>query len=277
MKNRTLLSILALFFSLCVFGQENLRLNVCDALTLKGIPYATVKVLNTPEGAYANANGLVLIRANSSDSLHVSCVGYKPAKLMIDTVDTIFLQPIVIALDEVKVSATKRKEKSFGYYNTKKFATFLGGKIHAEYATKLLIPKDYVSYRIKKIKINTRNRKEANPVRLHIYSQGKDGLPEKELLTEDIIINNRIKANDEIDLSRLDLVLSERVLFIGIEWIEAVVNRKIGSKSIGFGLTKQVPEELTYSRTLRDPKYRWRDDFLGPNIIKNLMVSLVID
>ena len=277
MKNWIVLSILVLLFSMCVFGQEKLSLNVSDAHTRKGIPYATVKVLNKPEGAYANDNGMFLIKATRSDSIMVSCVGYKPARLLIGSVDTIFLQPVVIALDEVKVNAKKRKEKSFGYYNTKKSTTFLGGEIRFELATKLFVPKEYVSYRIKKIKINTRNRNEANPVRLHIYSQGKDGLPDKELLTEDIIINDWIKANDEIDLARLDLVLSERVLFVGIEWIEGVENRKIGySTSIGFGYTGQIPENLTYFRTLRDPKYQWRDDLWGSNY-RNLMVSLVID
>jgi hypothetical protein len=197
---------------------------------------------------------------------------------MIDNVDTVFLQPVAIALDEVKVNARKRKEKNIGYYNTKRFAILLGGRFHVEFATKLVIPMECVSYRIKKVKINSQNRREANPVRLHIYSQGKDGLPDKELLTEDIIINDRIKANDVIDLSQLELVLSERVLFIGIECIEGVNDRKIGHfTSIGFGLTKQVPEKLTYSRSLRDPKHRWRDDFMGSNINKNLMVSLVID
>ena len=97
------------------------------------------------------------------------------------------------------------------------------------------------------------------------------------MLTEDIIINDWIKANDEIDLARLDLVLSERVLFVGIEWIEGVENRKIGySTSIGFGYTGQIPENLTYFRTLIDLKYQWRDDLWGSNY-RNLMVSLVID
>jgi len=262
---------------MCVFGQEKLSLNVCDAHTRKGIPYATVKAMNKPEGAYANEYGMFLIKANRSDSILVSCVGYKPVRLLIDSVDTIFLQPVVIALDEVKVSAKKRKEKSFGYYNTKKYTNMSGGKIRFELATKLFVPKEYVSYRIKKIKIETRNRNEANPVRLHIYSQGKDGLPDKELLTEDIIINDCIKANDEIDLTKLGLVLSDRVIFIGIEWIEGVRDRKIGYfTTIGFGMTSQIPEKLTYCRSLRDPKYQWSDDLWGSNY-RNLMVSLVID
>lgn len=69
MKNWAVLSMRALLFSICVFGQENLMQNVCDALTRKGIPYATVKVLNKPEGVYANEEGLFLIKALQTDSL----------------------------------------------------------------------------------------------------------------------------------------------------------------------------------------------------------------
>lgn len=277
MKNSILLSIFCVLISINTFGQDSIRIIVCDAQTRKGIPYATIKIINKPEGVYANENGLFVVKVLKSDSLLVTCVGYKTERLILPKTDSIFLQPTVVALDEVKVSAKKRTEKSFGYYNTKKGTTFLGGRIQMEIVTKLSIPKEYVSYRIKKVKINTRNRNEANPVRLHIYSQGKDGLPNKELLTEDIIINNCIKANDEIDLSKLGLVLSDRVLFVGIEWIEAVRDRKIGHfTSIGFGITSQMPEKFTYCRSLRDPKCQWRDNLFG-SINQNLMVSLVID
>lgn len=276
MKNRTVLSMLALLFSMCVYGQENLRLNVCDALTLKGIPYATVKVLNKPVGVYANEEGSFLIKAFQSDSLLVSCVGYKPKRLIISKTDSIFLQPIVVALDEVKVNAKKRKEKSFGYYHTKKNMRS-GSQIQIEHAIKLIVPQEYISYRIKKVKIKCGNRKDSNPVRLHIYSIGKDGMPDKELLPKDIIVNNSVKMNNEIDISDLNLVLSDRELFVGIEWIE-LYNKPKSSifERIWFGFSNADSDNITYTRTLRDPKYQWRDYLLGSNY-QNLMVSLVID
>jgi hypothetical protein len=261
---------------MCVFGQEKLSLQVFDAHTRMGIPYATVKVLNKPEGAYANANGLVLIIANRSDSLLVSCVGYKPAKLLIESVDTVFLQPVAIALDEVKVNATKRKEKSFGYYNKKKIGS-LRSVIQIEHAIKLTVTPENISYRIKKVKIKCGNRKDSNLMRLHIYSIGKDGLPDKELLPKDIIINNSIKMNDEIDLSNFNLVLSERVLYVGVEWINRNHNPKSGPMNwIWVGFTNSDRDNRTLFRTLRDPEYRWRDDLVTFKY-HNLMVSLVID
>ena len=276
MKNWIVLSLLALFFSMCVFGQEKLSLNVCDAHTRKGIPYATVKVLNKPEGAYANDNGMFLIKATRSDSIMVSCIGYKPARLILSKADTIFLQPVVVALDEVKVNAKKRKEKSFGYYYTKKNMRF-GSQIQIEHAIKLIVPQEYISYRIKKVKIKCGNRKDSNLVRLHIYSMGKDGMPDKELLPKDIIVNNSVKMNDEIDISDLNLVLSDRELFVGIEWIEPYNKPKSSIfERIWFGLSISDPDNRTLVRTLRDPEYRWRDDLVLPKYY-NLMVSLVID
>lgn len=276
MKSWTIFCIVAVLFSITTFGQENLSINVCDALTRKGIPYVTVKLLNKPEGVYANEDGFFLIKALQSDSLLVSCVGYKPERLIIPKSDTIFLQPIVVVLDEVKVSAKKRKEKSFGYYHTKKKGG-LGSHIQIEHAIKLIVPQEYISYRIKKVKIKCGNRKDSNPVRLHIYSQGKDGMPDKELLTKDILINNNIKMNNEIDISNLNLVLSDRELFVGIEWIEPYNKPKSSFfERIWFGFSNADPDNITFRRTLRDPDYQWRDDLLGSNY-QNLMVSLIID
>lgn len=276
MKNGILLFLLAFLVSMYVFGQENLRLNVCDALSQKGIPYATVKVLNKPEGVYANEEGIFLIKALQSDSLLVSCVGYKPEKLILSKNDTIFLQPFAVALDEVKVSAKKRKEKSFGYYNTKKKGN-LGSPIQIEVAIKLTIPPELISYRVKKVKIKCENRNNSNLVRLHIYSRGKDGLPDKELLPNDIIVNDCLKKNDEIDLSNLNLVLSDRELFIGIEWIEPYDKpRSSFYDGIRIGFSNVDPENNTINRSLRDINYQWRNDFKGQDF-QNLMVSLVID
>ena len=279
MKQISLLTFVAIWFTINALGQENLRKFICDSQTRKGIPFATIKVLNKAEGTSANNKGLFIVKALKNDSLLISCVGYKPEKLVLTLADTVFLQPIVITLGEVKVTSLKRKEYSIGYYNTKKKLNLAGGRMQVENATKIIIPQEYISYRIKKIKIRNENRNEANPVRLHIYSEGKDGLPEKELLTEDIIINNCIKANDEIDLSKLELVLSERVLFVGIEWIEPILDRKMDVfKSIHFGFTNQIPGNLTYIRTLKDPEYRWRlmEKFVFDDNV-NLMVSLIID
>lgn len=279
MKQVSLLTFVAMCFTMNTFGQENLRKFICDSQTRKGIPFAKIKVLNKAEGTYANDKGLFIVKALKNDSLLIACVGYIPEKLILTVADTVFLQPIVITLPEVKIIALKRKEYSIGYHNMKKKLNLAGGRLQIEFATKLIIPDEYISYRIKKVKIKNGNRNEANPVRLHIYSEGKDGLPEKELLTEDIIINNCIKANDNIDLSKLDMVLSERVLFVGIEWIDPVIDRKMDIfKSIRFGFTNQIPENHTYFRTFKDPEYRWKllEKFF-PDKNVNLMVSLIID
>jgi hypothetical protein len=69
-----------------------------------------------------------LVKALKNDSLLVICVGYKPARMAFPKADTIFLEPVVIALDEVKVNAVKRNEFSIGYYKSKKSFDMLSGK-----------------------------------------------------------------------------------------------------------------------------------------------------
>jgi len=93
--------------------------------------------------------------------------------------------------------------------------------------------------------------------------------------------------NYEIDLSYLNLVLNERVLFVGIEAIQgAVTYLPYSGDCIGFGLTFDNELALTYNRTLRDPQYLWRTDFslaFSKDMINksqhpgNLQVSLILD
>ena len=100
-------------------------------------------------------------------------------------------------------------------------------------------------------------------------------------------INARNVKAYEIDLSRLNLILNERVAFVGIEAIQGSISYKPHSGDcLGFGLTFEKNLPLTYNRTLRDPLYLWRSDFARAFSKEptnktgnpaNLMVSLIID
>lgn len=227
------------------------------------------------------------MKASDKDSLMVSCVGYQ-SKTVFLKLDTILLEPIVIRLSEVRVKPLKSKEQTIGLFRSKtgtKF--FFGGSQNFEIALKISIPESYSSYRINGVKLDARNPKAKSLGRLHIYSQNKEGLPDKELLREDIIINKTIQANYEIDLSRLKLILDDRVLFVGIESLQGNVSYKpYSGDCIGFGLTFDENQSFTYSRTLQDSQYLWRMNFsqsfskhpLNKNgNPANLMVSLIID
>lgn len=263
------------------FTQVSQRLVVSDAVSRKGIPYATVKVLNKPNGTYADSLGHFEVKTKANDSLLVTCVGYQ-SRIVVPKQDTIFLNPVVVNLAEVKVRSKKPKEYAVGLADSRRSGIFqFRGNIHIEHAIMIKIPDSFTYYRIKGVKFNALHRNGISLVRLHIYKQNNAGLPGEELLPEDVIINKDKGSNDQIDLSRFNLILNDRVLFVGVENIQLnEVSNPTKDEFVSFGFSSKEIQNLMFFRTLRDPKYRWRQSEqkhkkLGTPF--NLMVSLVID
>jgi hypothetical protein len=284
MKPTISILILCEFLSLSGFTQTYHQMVISDAVSRKGIPYATIKVVNKPDGTYADESGRFEVKISARDSLLVTCVGYQ-SKTVVPQQDTICLDPVVVNLGEVKVRSKRPKEFAVGLAESKRDGTlFLCGHINMENALLIRIPDSFTYYRIKGVKFITRHRNGISPVRLHIYAQGKVGIPDKELLTGDVIINNHLKFNGLIDLSHFNLILNDRVLFVGIEEIQSKTNFNYQKgECIGFGFTLEEKEPLTYLRTVRDPKYQWwpdRTPWLKSSKNANppnLMVSLILD
>jgi hypothetical protein len=281
MKPTISVLIFYVFLTLPGFAQTNYRMVVSDVLSRKGIPYATIKVINKPDGTYADESGRFEVKILAKDSLLVTCIGYR-SKMVAPNQDTIFLNPVVVNLDEVKVRSKKAKECTVGLADSKKDGTFyFCGNIHTETSILISIPDSFTYYRIKGIKFNSKHENGTSLIRLHIYSQGKDGMPDKELLPEDVIINKYLKSNGQIDMSRFNLILNNRVLFVGLENIES--NTKFSlekGECIGLGFTYSKKQNLSYHRSLHDPKFQWYSTFYGiqrKGNPENLMVSLIID
>jgi hypothetical protein len=199
--------------------------------------------------------------------------------------DTIFLHPIIVNLAEISVKTKKAKEYSVGLVDTKKDGVlFYCGHVNIEHSVIIKIPDSFSFYRIKGVKFKTNHENGIAQVRLHLYSQGEDGMPHQELLPEDVLLNKHLKSNGQIDLSRFNLVYNNRIIFVGIEEILSSTNLNYHKgECIGFGYTLEVNEPQTYSRTLRDPAYQWRLDKTPwlksskNSNSPNLMVSLIID
>jgi hypothetical protein len=81
------------------------------------VPFATIKLKINQLGVYANADGDFRVARNpefQSDSLIISCIGYKRYSLAYRdlsdiTVNRIFLTPVIYGLGEVKVLASGKK------------------------------------------------------------------------------------------------------------------------------------------------------------------------
>jgi len=281
MKPTISILIFCVFLTLSGFTQTNHQMVISDAVSRKGIPYATIKVVNKPDGTYADESGRFEVKILAKDSLLVTCVGYQ-SKTVVPQLDTILLDPVVVNLGEVKVRIKKPKEYFVGLADSKRDGTFyFCGNIHMETSILIRIPETFTYYRIKGVKFDSKHENGISLVRLHIYSQGKDGTPDKELLPEDLMINKHLKSNGQIDLSRFNLILNDRALFVGLENIDS--NDKFNltkGECIGIGFTFEETLNLSYHRSFSDPKYQWHSSFYGiqrKGIPENLMVSLIID
>ena len=280
MKPLLLLNI----FLLCattLISQTNPQV-VTDAISRRGIPYATIKVVNKPTGTYADSTGLFKIITDESDSLLVTCVGFQPKKA-IASLDTVYLNPILVNLGEVNVKTTKAKEQIIGLVEAKRVGTFyFCGNVNSEIAVLIKIPDSFTYYRIKGVKFKSKHENGSSLLRLHIYSLSKDGTPDKEILSRDVMINNNLKSNGQIDLSQFNLIRNDRVLFVGVEDIKAYtkLDTKNLDECIGIGMTSEVNQDLTYNRSLKDPKFQWKQSLFGQKRNgkpENLMISIIID
>lgn len=87
-----LLAVLFFFFSLKAQSQEETKKEesliqfsglILTADSMMPIPYATVKVLNSPRGTIANFQGFFTIPVNEDDTIQFSAVGFKKSKFSI--------------------------------------------------------------------------------------------------------------------------------------------------------------------------------------------------
>jgi hypothetical protein len=222
--NKNLFLVFFLLLSIVSFSQDILVSgSLYNKYTKEPISYATVRVINS--GIYRDADlyGRFVITAMINDSLEITCIGYNPLRISINSVtqlDSVFLQQKVVTDPEIKIS--KPSVEIYGFVNDKKDRTFTGGSEggRPEAATLIEIPPDVMYYRISKVMIRGKDFREENPVRLHIYSIDSNGLPGEELLKKSIVIR---KEEGEkvvtIDLKDQNITIEGGGFFIGVQWL----------------------------------------------------------
>jgi hypothetical protein len=252
------------------------------------VSFATIKVLSKPSGAFTDEKGEFSLKFSESDSLLLSCIGYQ-SKIFTHSWDTLWLEPKSYTLTEVSITSTKTKKSNIGYFNSKE-AVWNAIWFSAEEVLKIEIPSEYPSYQIKAVKLKCRNSSKEPVVKLHIYDQNVNGLPGNELLKSNVIVNNQLSITHTVDLSNQNLYFSQRVVFVGIEWLfsnsEVLSSRKKGAtpwNTFNVGYTYEYPQSKTFVRTVQFTEYKWTNNsnllkanmkYLNPG---NLMISLIIE
>lgn len=177
---------------------------------------------------------LPLSESNATDTLRISMIGYEPRVIYLKDVFkkqklslNIQLEERTDELREVVITEKKLTKKILGNKADSKFfgGKFASGGLGSEIAIKIKI-KDTPTY-LDTFSFNISYNDEDTAIfRVNIY-EIENGLPDKNILTDNIIIRiNGQTGKIDIDLSKYNVSVDDD-FFIGLEWIEGKNNSGI--------------------------------------------------
>ncbi|WP_162198270.1 carboxypeptidase-like regulatory domain-containing protein [Geofilum rubicundum] len=221
-----LISLIGLLFS-SVKNFSQVRSIVVDRETNQPISMVAVTVQGKSKGTYTNEIGLFAFsEIGDTDSIQFKHIGFdKNIISNQDLKDTIRLSPRINYLNEIIVSPSKyslKKSKNRNKNSNISFAGFSGLEL-----TQLIKMEAYNDY-IKSVKIFTKKAltKDSTYIRLHLYAN-KNGKPGTEiLLNRGIIISSNVDKYILFNLEFENVVMPKEGLFVGIEWINQIINQK---------------------------------------------------
>ena len=194
------------------------------------IPYATLEVKNKGKGVATNESGVFelsyTLDSLKTDTLLFKALGYEDKEIAVKdwsfAITAIKLSPVIFNLNPIVVKPNslkikkgmnlvigKERQPSFGLTVGSQVAVYMDNK---EGITGIIESASF--YMVK------RNSKYKAPFRIRIYSADENGLPKKDLTTQNIIIQATQKnAWLKVDLSPYQISVPANGYFIALEWI----------------------------------------------------------
>lgn len=223
--------------SLNLFSQTLFKGQLIDSKSKQPLPWVNIGVIGKNIGTVSDETGHFKIdfkETQSSDILKISMIGYK--NLLFKVIDfkskilrnsILELDEEVIQLEEVVVSARAMEKAILGNTSLTNSAVFgfQSNQLGNEIGTVIKI-KDGPIY-INKVNINIyKNKLKRFNFRLNIYNL-KDGIPNKTILNENIIVEcKKNKGRFIVDLSDYNIVVDEDI-FVSMEWIENLTHKDL--------------------------------------------------
>lgn len=225
---RGLVNTILLLLSCGAIAQPLLR-SIQDGQSKAPVSFATVKALHTPKGVIATEKGEFVLDISPSDSVLISCVGYKQRLIPGGAVGTtIYLEPRVKVMKELTIHETKLVQSlTLGngapYLNKKLTCDWNPGKLDqdclpwgaggkAEFAERVIVPDSLHIYHIKKVYIPTRYPDDRGPFLLHVYASDPNSpYPGEELFQKSISITRQNISKNKVvaDLSAEGLYIQD--------------------------------------------------------------------
>lgn len=211
--------ILSLLIIMCgIVNVQSFSGQVLDSTTNQPLIYATIGIPGTNYATITNDKGvfnLDISQCKPGMKARVSMIGYAPKELSLSEAtenNQIRLSPVSYPLNEVTIVANK-KIKRIGTRSTFIFYTGWYNGFGKGCERGLLIKREKTPYKIQRIHFRIEKiTYDSVLFRLHIRSIS-NGLPDKELLTENIYI--MVKQPNgwiEHDLRKCDILIGEDVV-----------------------------------------------------------------
>ncbi|GGD74658.1 hypothetical protein GCM10011412_10420 [Maribacter cobaltidurans] len=224
-----------------IIGQTVIKGTVTDADTGLPLPYVNIGFIERGLGIVSEEDGTFNFSFDSTlltenDTLKISSLAYKEYRIPFTEVlrlpkfFEVKLEPEIISLNEVVLTADKRKrrnktEKMVGYSNVgkSKIGSWEGkGALGGELVTKIYVSK-------KERQLNTfyfyilENKSDSLLVRINIYD-GKTIVPERKLISKNIFYTIKTKKGKVgVDLRPYNIIVHDD-FSIGIELIKSYGN-----------------------------------------------------
>ena len=243
---KILIAFLFFFIGIAVTAQETLKGVIVDSADGSPLPYVNIGIINKSIGTVSDDSGnfeLFVHKNDHKDSIRISMIGFESKTFLVKDFivtlkenQTIKMSEKTEELSEVIVSNRKLKTKVLGNRSKSRknlyeaSADLLGSEIGVKIKVKA------APTSLKKFTTRVFTRKYSNfKFRLNFYDI-KDGLPNSNLLKENIIID----ANDIKDgwinenLEPYDIYVDED-FFVTLEWVQGDGKRKLRFPASLFG------------------------------------------
>ncbi len=215
-----------LFLFTSQFALSQIKGVVKDSLSGEPIPYVNIWVENETIGTTSEENGSFSLDIKEEKLLVFSALGYESKKLSSKT-KIILLKPKVIELKEVVIEQPKfKKEIEIGNFS-KPDGHHISGNLDWSNAKYFKYETRYEETKfVKKIKITTRSKVNNAKFKIRIFSVNKEGYPETDLISEDIIVTvKKGKRKNAIDVSNFKIDFPKEGLFIVYEILKIETNK----------------------------------------------------
>ncbi|QZE13380.1 carboxypeptidase-like regulatory domain-containing protein [Halosquirtibacter laminarini] len=201
---------------------------VVDLHTNAPINITAVSVQGKAIGTYTNRLGFFnLTNVEATDSIIFKHLVYGKKVISCTNVkDTIRLKPRIINLNEISIHSFKYYENKTKIKYKNPCASFSG---FSGLEVSRLINTNTDDEFIKKIKVFVRKPQliDSTYVRFHLYLNNK-GKPGKEiLLSNGLFLFNKSNNHLSIDIESDNIVMPMKGIFVGIEWINHVINNNL--------------------------------------------------